>query len=50
RKNFRMLRSLLGPAVGIMGVVKSDAYGHGILRVARVLEDEGAEYLAVAYL
>lgn len=50
RKNFRVLRSLLGPAVAIMGVVKSDAYGHGILRVARVLEDEGAEYLAVAYL
>ncbi len=50
RNNFKAVRSLLGPATGIMGVVKSDAYGHGMLPVAKVLEKEGIEYLAVAYL
>jgi alanine racemase len=31
-----------------MPVVKADAYGHGALEVARVLEDEGARWLAVS--
>jgi alanine racemase len=33
-----------------MGMVKSDAYGHGALPVARKLEELGAEYLGVACL
>jgi alanine racemase len=31
-----------------MPVVKADAYGHGAFEVARVLEDEGAHWLAVS--
>lgn len=32
----------------LMGVVKADAYGHGAVRVARVLHEEGIRYFAVA--
>jgi alanine racemase len=31
-----------------MGVVKSEAYGHGAVKVARLLEAEGASWLAVS--
>ncbi len=31
------LRQILGPGIGIFGVVKADAYGHGAVAVARVL-------------
>ena len=33
-----------------MGVVKANAYGHGILAVSRCLLDEGADYIGVAFL
>ncbi len=42
-----MARKLAGPA-GVMAVVKANAYGHGALQVARVLEDEGVAMLGVA--
>lgn len=48
RGNFRAVRDLVGGAVEVMPVVKADAYGHGALEVARVLEDEGARWLAVS--
>ena len=32
------LRDVVGPDVGIFGVVKADAYGHGAVHVARALE------------
>ncbi|MDD4752788.1 MAG: alanine racemase, partial [Desulfitobacteriaceae bacterium] len=38
---------LVSPVVKIMAVVKSDAYGHGAVEVARVLEETGADMLAV---
>ena len=33
-----------------MGVVKADAYGHGMVQVARKIEAEGVDYLGVADL
>ncbi|MEI9812828.1 MAG: alanine racemase [Acidobacteriota bacterium] len=48
RGNFRAVRELVGPSVEVMPVVKADAYGHGALEVARVLEDEGSRWLAVS--
>jgi alanine racemase len=50
RKNFRIIRRLLDPAVGITAVVKAEAYGHGLIETARVLEEEKADMLGVAYL
>ena len=45
--NYRAMRELLPQQVAIMAVVKNDAYGHGALEVARCLEAEGANMLAV---
>ena len=38
RKNVDLLAGTVGPGVGILAVVKADAYGHGALAVARALE------------
>lgn len=50
RANFRQLRQWCGADVKIMAVVKADAYGHGLLPVAKTLESAGADYFGVAYL
>jgi len=49
-ENFRRVRALVGPEVEIVGVVKADAYGHGAIEVSRVLESEGARWLAVSFI
>ncbi len=46
--NFRAVRELVGPGVEVMPVVKADAYRHGAVEVSRVLEKEGARWLAVS--
>lgn len=43
RRNF----SRLGDPASIMPVIKSDAYGHGLLPVARALDQAGARRFAV---
>ena len=48
--NVRMIRKLIGRDVKILGVVKADAYGHGMKEVALALVKEGADYLGVASL
>jgi len=45
--NFRNVREAVGPDVEVAGVVKANAYGHGALEVSRILEQEGARWLAV---
>ncbi len=37
RENFRTIRNLTRPEAGILAVVKADAYGHGLIPVAREL-------------
>jgi alanine racemase len=44
--NFREVRDAVGPGVEVAAVVKADAYGHGAMEVSRVLELEGARWLA----
>ena len=46
--NYRQLRRYVGENVKFLGVVKADAYGHGAVYVSRVLQNEGADYLAVS--
>ncbi|ADI02539.1 alanine racemase [Syntrophothermus lipocalidus] len=48
--NLKELRNLLVGTARLMPVVKANAYGHGILEVARTCVEEGAEFLAVALL
>ena len=47
RHNFRIMRQLTREA-RVVGIVKGDAYGHGAVRIAQVLEKEGIEALGVA--
>ncbi len=47
RHNARALTARAGDA-DVMGVVKADAYGHGAVRVARALREEGVRHFAVA--
>ena len=48
RDNLRAVRSLVGPAVEIIGMVKADGYGHGAVAVARTLAAEGVKRFGVA--
>ena len=47
--NLRIIRKFLPAKVKIMGIVKSDAYGHGLIQVSKLLAKEGIDYLGVAY-
>jgi len=46
--NFQAVKSVVGPAVEVMPVVKADAYRHGAVEVSRTLVKEGAKWLAVS--
>ena len=48
KKNFEMLKGLVGNEVKILAVVKADAYGHGATMVSRTLEQIGVDFLGVA--
>jgi alanine racemase len=48
--NFAQVKDLVSPGTKIMGIVKSDAYGHGLVPVARVIEKQGVNLLGVAHL
>jgi alanine racemase len=48
--NFHSFRQLIPANIEIMAVVKADAYGHGAVAVAKEVIENGASYLAVAFL
>ena len=48
KENYKKLRRHIGSGVKFLGVVKADAYGHGAIQVSRVLQESGADYLAVS--
>lgn len=50
RHNFNVVKSLVKDGVSIMGVVKSDAYGHGMVEVSKTLMEEGVDFLGVAHV
>ncbi len=45
--NLRAVKGLVGEEVGVMAVVKADAYGHGAVPVARALAGAGVDALGV---
>lgn len=49
-RNLHQIRTMVSEDTRIMGVVKADAYGHGLLKVARSLEKNGVDCLGTAYL
>ncbi|MBQ7812397.1 MAG: alanine racemase [Bacteroidales bacterium] len=48
-ENYRYFRSRLEPSTKLLVLVKANAYGHGAVEFASLMEDAGADYLAVAY-
>ncbi len=48
KNNFHRIQRTAGQQVRVMAVVKSDAYGHGLVECARALSDAGAETFGVA--
>lgn len=50
RHNIAAFRRILSPDTEIMGIIKADAYGHGALRVAEVLREQGVKRFGVALL
>lgn len=48
RHNLKFVRGLVGSGVKVMPMVKADAYGHGMIPVARVFEEEGADMIGCA--
>lgn len=48
RANLATVRRLAGPTTPIMGVVKANAYGHGLIKTSELLVRHGVHHLAVA--
>ena len=48
-ENYRYFRSLLEPQTKLLVLVKANAYGHGGVEFAAMMQRAGADYLAVAY-
>lgn len=46
--NIKSIRAKVDKNSGIIGIIKADAYGHGSVETAKVLLDNGADWLAVA--
>jgi len=46
--NFQSIQKIVGQQVQVMAVVKSDAYGHGLLECAQALYRVGARHFGVA--
>ncbi len=48
--NVQRVVEMVGPQVGVMAVLKADAYGHGAIKTARTALNNGARMLGVACL
>ena len=47
-ENMRNIKKLIPGGVGVMGIVKADAYGHGAIETSKVILYNGADSLGVA--
>ena len=48
RRNYRYFRSQISRETRLLVLVKANAYGHGAVEFASMMQAEGADYLAVA--
>lgn len=48
-ENYKYFRSKLNDSTRLLVLVKANAYGHGAVEFANLMEEAGADYLAVAY-
>ena len=49
RENFKKIRDHVAPAK-LMPILKANAYGHGLVRVAQLMQELNADYIGVAVL
>ena len=47
--NYKYFRSKLEDTTKLLVLVKANAYGHGAVEFASLMEEAGADYMAVAY-
>ena len=47
-ENYRIIRQHVGPERAVMAIVKADAYGHGLVEIARALASAGVDWFGVA--
>ena len=47
--NYKYFRSRINASTKLLVLVKANAYGHGAVEFASLMEEAGADYLAVAY-
>ncbi|MBI5022267.1 MAG: alanine racemase [Ignavibacteriales bacterium] len=50
KRNYQNTIGVLPSNVKVMGIVKANAYGHGVLEISRLLTDFGIDYLGVGFL
>lgn len=48
RRNYRAIRRTLRKGTEVLAIVKAEAYGHGMVPVARALSSEGVKFFGVA--
>ncbi len=48
--NLEAVRKKIGPSVKIMGIVKANAYGHGLVETSKAFVKFGIDYLGVGFL
>ena len=50
RHNLHSIKSLIGPDVGTMAIIKADAYGHGAIQCAHAAIKEQVDYIGVGII
>ncbi|MEZ4238656.1 MAG: alanine racemase [Myxococcota bacterium] len=50
RANYRAIGAHVGAGVQVMPILKANAYGHGLVAVARAMEAEGAACIGLAFV
>jgi len=50
RHNLHSIKSLIGPDVGTMAIIKADAYGHGAIQCAHAAIKEQVNYIGVGII
>ena len=50
RNNISAIKSKIAPGSKLMAVVKANAYGHGAVKISEVAQEEGIDYLGVAFI
>lgn len=48
KSNFLQVKRIIGEHVGVISIVKADAYGHGSVEVSKALVESGSDMLGVA--